>query len=224
MRRSRFRSRFRTSGLGYRGSYGRGVPLKGPIAIIFSIGMLLFFVSFVLNFVLMFAMDDYFESFGMIFFFIPFGIMAILVPTMIIASIVQAFKVMKNPQAFANEQMAQGFGQTVNVASLAQQAGYQVNQLPSNDPSTAQYLLESDQRKILVKVLTPGQTYRNGIVQDLSKGLGQYLAQEAWVIQTPPTFTDNDLNFARFYNVKLLNQVELSKLLPIQTKDSSTKF
>ena len=207
MRRSRFRSRFRTSGLGYRGSYGRGVPLKGPIAIIFSIGRLLFFVSFVLNFVLMFAMDDYFESFGMIFFFIPFGIMAILVPTMIIASIV-----------FGNKQMAQGFGQTVNVASLAQQAGYQVNQLPSNDPSTAQYLLESDQRKILVKVLTPGQTYRNGIVQDLSKGLGQYLAQEAWVIQTPPTFTDNDLNFARFYNVKLIDeQTAITLLSPVST-------
>jgi S-formylglutathione hydrolase FrmB len=149
----------------------------------------------------------------MIFFFIPFGIMAILVPTMIIASIVQAFKVMKNPQAFANEQMAQESGQTVNVASLAQQAGYQVNHLPSNDPSTAQYLLESDQRKILVKVLPSGQTYRNGIVQDLSKGLGQYLAQEAWVIQTPPTFTDNDLNFARFYNVKLIDEQTVITLL-----------
>jgi hypothetical protein len=202
MRRSRFRSRFRTSGLGYRGSYGRGVPLKGPIAIIFSIGMLLFFVSFVLNFVLMFAMDDYFETFGMIFFFIPFGIMAILVPTMIIASIV-----------FGNKQMAQGSGQTVNVASLAQQAGYQVNHLPSNDPSTAQYLLESDQRKILVKVLPSGQMYRNGIVQDLSKGLGQYLAQEAWVIQNPASFTDNDLNFARFYNVKLIDEQTVITLL-----------
>jgi hypothetical protein len=215
MRRSRYRRDFSSS---RRLGYGRGAPLKGPIAMIFSIGMFLFFASFVLNIVLMITFNNYFESFGLIFFFIPFGIMAILVPTMIIASIVQAFKVMKNPQAFANEQMDQGFGQTVNVSSLAQQAGYQVNQLPSNDPSTAQFLLESDQRKILVKVLPPSQVYRNGIVQDLSKGLGQYLAQEAWVIQTPPTFTDNDLNFARFYNVKLLSQDELSKLLSAQSR------
>lgn len=221
MRRSRFRSSFRSgfrsSGLGYRGSYGRGVPLTGPLAVIFSVGMLLFFIFFILNFVLMFVLDDYFETFGMVFFFIPFGIMAILVPTMIIASIVQSIKAMKNPQAFAQDAMGQGMigqGQAIHLPSLATQAGYTVNNLPWNDPSTAQFLLESEKRKILVKILPSGQPYRNGIVQDLSKGLGQYLAQEAWVVQTPPTFNENDLNFARFYNVKLISESELPALLP----------
>jgi hypothetical protein len=61
------------------------------------------------------------------------------------------------------------------------------------------------------------QPFTSGMVQDLAKGLSQYQAKEAWIIQANPTFVENDKNFARFYNVSLLSVEEaLAKLTPVQ--------
>lgn len=228
MRRSRFRSSFRSgfrsTGFGYRGSYGRGVPLKGPMGMIFAIGMIAFITFFILNFLLLFFYDDYFETFGVVLFFVPFGIMAILVPTMIIASIITSLKAAKDPQTILNS-ASNGVGAMPNqdLASIASQAGYKMTTLPWNDPSTAQLILENDKKKILVKILAPNVLYKNEIVQALSKGLSQYLAQEAWVVQTPTSFTENDLNFARFYNVKLLSPEAAQQLLSPTPQPNLTK-
>jgi hypothetical protein len=215
MRRSRIgRTRFR-SGMN-RSSYGnrRGfyysrssVPLKGPIAVVFSIGMMLFILSFAFNFVYIFTTDE----FNPIFFFIPFGIIIILIATMMIVSFFNMFKAIKNqktnpqqPNVTNPNPLARNLNTDVNIFQMAQEVGLKVTFLPSKDPSTAQGLILTNKLTILVKTLTSFETYQNGMVQDLSKGLATYQAQEAWLIQQPATFIDNDLNFARFYNVQLL--------------------
>ncbi|MEY3691931.1 MAG: hypothetical protein RLZZ388_102, partial [Bacillota bacterium] len=63
------------------------------------------------------------------------------------------------------------------------------------------------------KNLASFDKYENAMVQNLSKGLVTYQAQEAWLIQQPPTFVENDLNFARFYNVKLFKPEEAMQAL-----------
>jgi len=215
MRRSRIgRTRFRSSM--YRSSFGnrRGfyysrssVPLKGPIAVIFSVGMMLFILSFAFNFIYIFTTDE----FNPIFFFIPFGIMITLVITMMIVSFFNMFKAIKNqmtnpqqPNVTNPNPFAGNLNTDVNIFQMAQEVGLKVTFLPSKDPSTAQGLIQTNKLTILVKTLTRFETYQNGMVQDLSKGLATYQAQEAWLIQQPATFIDNDLNFARFYNVQLL--------------------
>jgi hypothetical protein len=212
MRRTRFgRSRYgtgiRRSTFGrQRGFYssGRSVPLKGPIAIIFLVGITLFVLSFMFNFVYIFISED----FNPIFFFIPVFIMVSLMITLMIFSFFQAFKTIKsqginpNPNVDAN-QSAGFFQRNVNILQLAQQAGLKVTFLPNQDPSTAQGLIQNEKLTILIKNLSSSERYENAMVQNLSKGLATYQAQEAWLIQQPPTFIDNDLNFAHFYNVKL---------------------
>ena len=232
MRRTRFgRSRYgtgiRRSTFGrQRGFYSssRSMPLRGPVAIIFSVGISLFVLSFIFNFVYIFVSDD----FNPILFFIPFGIMVVLMITLIIFSFFQAFKTIKsqginpNPNVDAN-QSAGFFQRNVNILQLAQQAGLKVTFLANQDPSTAQGLIQNDQLTILVKNLSSGGNYENAMVQNLSKGLVTYQAQEAWLIQQPPTFVENDLSFARFYNVKLLTQeqalMSLKTLIPTSNKD-----
>jgi hypothetical protein len=219
---SRYGSGIRRSSFGNRrGFYSSrsAVPLKGPIAVIFSVGMMLFILSFAFNFVYIFTTDE----FNPILFFIPFGIMIILVVTMMIFSILQAFKTIKsqginpNPNVDAN-QSAGFFQRNVNILQLAQQAGLKVTFLPNQDPSTAQGFIQNEKLTILVKNLSSSERYENAMVQNLSKGLATYQAQEAWLIQQPPTFIDNDLNFARFYNVKLFTQEQalasLQTLIP----------
>jgi|694.fasta_scaffold44590_5 hypothetical protein len=228
MRRSRFRSSFRpgfnSSRFGSRGFYVRGAPLKGPVGMIFAIGMIAFVGFFILNFLLLFFYDDYFDTFGIVLFFVPFGIMVVLVPTMIIASFITAAQAAKDPQAMLNSASnASGSMPNQDLGLLAKQAGYKMTTLPWNDPSTAQLILDNEKKKILVKILAPNVLYKNDIAQDLSKGLGQYLAQEAWVVQTPTSFTENDLNFARFYNVQLLSPEAAQKLLLPNAEPTLTK-
>jgi hypothetical protein len=223
--RSRYGSGIRRSTFGrQRGFYssGRSVPLKGPVAIIFSVGITLFILSFMFNLVYIFVADE----FNSIFFFIPFGIMVIMMITLMIFSFIDAFKSVKTQRMNQNlnqtNQSAGVFNRYVSILELAQQAGLKVTFLPNQDPSTAQGLIQNDQLTILVKNLSSGGNYENAMVQNLSKGLVTYQAQEAWLIQQPPTFVENDLNFARFYNVKLLTQEQalasLQTLIPTTNK------
>jgi len=195
------------SGLGYR-RYGRGVPLRGPAAIIFTVGMVLFFVFFILNFVFAFAMPDFFSGIGIWFFFVPFFAMAVIFITSMVVTISSVVK----GQVPGMAGMQSGFG-APSILDLATQLGFQVNRLPQNDPSTAQAVIQTPNIVILVKILNVGQPFQNGMVQDLSKGLVTYQAKEAWLIQNPPTFVENDLNFARFYNVKLYKTEEAVQAL-----------
>ena len=220
--RSRYGSGIRRSTFGRsRGFYSssRSVPLKGPVAIIFLVGISLFVLSFIFNFVYIFVSDD----FNPIFFFIPVVIMVVMMITLMIVSFAEAFKTIKsqgiNPNLNVDANQSAGFfKRNVNILQLAQQAGLKVTLLPNQDPSTAQGLIQNDQLTILVKNLSSGGNYENAMVQNLSKGLVTYQAQEAWLIQQPPTFIDNDLNFARFYNVKLFTQEQalasLQTLIP----------
>lgn len=223
--RSRYGSGIRRSTFGRtRGFYssGRSVPLRGPVAIIFSVGISLFVLSFIFNFVYIFVSDD----FNPIFFFIPVVIMVVMMITLMIASFAEAFKTIKtqgmNPNLNNPNQSAGVFNRYVSILELAQQAGLKVTFLPNQDPSTAQGLIQNDQLTILVKNLSSSGNYENAMVQNLSKGLVTYQAQEAWLIQQPPTFVENDLNFARFYNVKLLTQEQalasLQTLIPTTNK------
>lgn len=220
--RSRYGSGIHRSAFGrQRGFYssGRAVPLKGPTAIIFLVGISLFLLSFIFNFVYIFVADD----FNPIFFFIPIGIMVVMMITLMIFSFIEAFKAIKtqglNPNLNLDANQSAGFFQRgTSILQLAQQAGLKVTFLPNQDPSTAQGLIQNDKLVILVKNLTSFDKYENAMVQNLSKGLATYQAQEAWLIQQPATFIENDLNFARFYNVKLLTQEQalanLQTLLP----------
>ncbi len=137
--------------------------------------------------------------------------MFVMMITLMIYSIVEMFKNLKTQRLNPNLQSAvipdqpQGFFKTnINLLQMAQQAGLKVTVLPNNDPSKAQGLVANDRTTILIKSLSGFEAYQNGMVQDLSKGLAAYQAHEAWLIQTPATFVENDLNFARFYNVKLM--------------------
>lgn len=224
--RSRYGSGIRRSTFGRtRGFYssGRSVPLKGPVAIVFSVGISLFVLSFIFNFVYIFVSDD----FNPLFFFIPVVIMVVMMITLMIFSFIDAFKSIKTQRMNQNlnqtNQSAGFFKRNVNILQLAQQAGLKVTLLPNQDPSTAQGLIQNDGLTILVKNLSSWGNYENAMVQNLSKGLVTYQAQEAWLIQQPPTFVENDLNFARFYNVKLLTQeqalMSLQTLIPTSNKD-----
>jgi hypothetical protein len=205
MSRSRFRSGISRPGI-YRSSFGfrrgfRGtsgsVPLKGPVAIIFSIGMIL--LSFAFNFFYILTTDE----FNPLIFFIPIGVMMVTVITTMIFSIIAAFK--GQPLNGMNQNLPMGgLGPSMNILMMAQQAGFKITMLPNQDPSTAQGLIQSDKVTVLIKILPGFQPYQNGMVQDLSKGLATYQANEAWLLQNPATFVENDLNFARFYNVKLM--------------------
>ena len=208
MSRSRFRSGIsRPGGMhgtyfgsrrGFRGTSG-SVPLKGPVAIIFSVGMILFFLSFAFNFFYIFTSDE----FNPVIFFIPIAVMMLTVITTMIFSIIAAFK--GQPLNGMNQNLPMGgLGPSMNLLMMAQQAGFKVTMLPNQDPSTAQGLIQSDKVTVLIKILPGFQPYQNGMVQDLSKGLATYQANEAWLLQNPATFIENDLNFARFYNVKLM--------------------
>jgi len=200
MSRSRFRSRFRQSSMHrtFGGSSG-STPVNGPAAIILSIGIIGFIASFAFNFVYLLTTDE----FNIFFFLLPFGIMMVMIVTLMITSIIGAFKGQVSQTMGAN--VGGGFTQGVNILQMAQQAGFKITTLPNQDPSTAQGLIQSDKVTILIKLLPGFQPYQNGMVQDLSKGLAAYQAHEAWLIQNPATFIENDLNFARFYNVKLMN-------------------
>ena len=212
MGRSRFRSSIHRSSFGYRyGSSGNQVPLKGPAAIIFTVGILLFILSFAFNFIYIFTTD----SFNIIFFFMPIGIIFVMMITLFIYSIVDMVKNINGKGTNPNlgggvipdqpQVQPQGFFKTnINLLQMAQQAGLKVTILPNNDSSKAQGLIANDRATILIKSLSGFESYQNGMVQDLSKGLAAYQAHEAWLIQTPATFVENDLNFARFYNVKLM--------------------
>ena len=224
--RSRYGSGIRRSTFGRtRGFYssGRSVPLKGPVVIIFSVGISLFVLSFIFNFVYIFVSD----AFNPIFFFIPVVIMVVMMITLMIVSFAEAFKTIKaqrmNPNLNHTNQSAGVLNRYVSILQLAQQAGLKVTFLPNQDPSTAQGLIQNDKLTILVKNLSSSERYENAMVQNLSMGLVTYQAQEAWLIQQPPTFIDNDLNFARFYNVKLLTQEQalasLQTLNPTTNKD-----
>lgn len=185
--------------------FGRqSVPLKGPAAIIFAVGMILFVVFFMLNFIFAIFFPELLFSIGIWFFFIPFGIMVIMVPTLMIYSIVTMVKGGNNP--LITNQGA--FIPQLNFVGLATKQGYTVQPLSGQDPSTAQYVLVKDSQRILFKSLPPRVPYTNGMVQDLSKGLVTHQATEAWIVQEPPTFIENDQNFARFYNVNLFNQAQ----------------
>lgn len=230
MRRTRFgRSRYgsvirRSTFWRTRGFYasGRSVPLKGSVAIIFLVGISLFVLSFIFNFIYIFVSDDI----NPIFFFLPVVIMVVLMMTLMIVSFVEAFKTIKahrmNPNINHTNPSTGVFNRQVSILELAQQAGLKVTFLPNQDPSTAQGLIQNDQLTILVKNLSSSGNYENAMVQNLSKGLVTYQAQEAWLIQQPPTFLDNDLNFARFYNVKLLTHEQalasLQALIPTSNK------
>jgi hypothetical protein len=224
--RSRYGSGIRRSTFGRtRGFYssGRSVPLNGPVGRIFLVGITLFILSFIFNFIYIFVSDD----FNPIFFFIPVIIMVVMMMTLMIVSFAEAFKTIKaqrmNPNLNNPNQSAGVFNRYVSILELAQQAGLKVTFLPNQDPSTAQGLIQNDQLSILVKNLASFDKYENAMVQNLSKGLVTYQAQEAWLIQQPPTFIDNDLNFARFYNVKLLTQEQaltsLQAFIPTSNKD-----
>jgi hypothetical protein len=225
--RSRYGSGIRRSTFGRtRGFYssGRSVPLRGPVAIVFSVGISLFVLSFIFNFVYIFVSDD----FNPLFFFIPVVIMVVMMITLMIVSFAEAFKTIKsqviNPNLNVDANQSAGFFQrNVNILQLAQQAGLKVTFLANQDPSTAQGLIQNEKLTILVKNLSSSERYENAMVQNLSKGLVTYQAQEAWLIQQPPTFVENDLNFARFYNVKLLTQEQalasLQTLIPTSNKD-----
>lgn|GEM_PF-1289342 len=222
MRRSRFRSfnsRIRRSsfiygsgmrsGMRFRGRYGRSsVPLKGPAAVIVLVCMILFFVFFILNFVFAIFLPDFLFDIGIWFFFVPLFAMAVIFITTIVATISSALK----GQVPGMAGMQQGFG-AASILDFATQLGFPVTRLPNNDPSTAQAVIQSPTTVILVKLLHMGQPFQNGMVQDLSKGLVTYQAKEAWLIQTPPTFVENDLNFARFYNVRLYRVEEAVQAL-----------
>jgi hypothetical protein len=198
------------------------MPLRGPVAIIFFVGITLFILSFLFNFVYIFVADD----FNPILFFIPVAIMVVMMITLMIVSYVEAFRTMKtqrmNPNLNQTSQSVGMFNRFVSILELAQQAGLKVMFLPNQDPSTAQGLIQNDQLTILVKNLSSNGNYENAMVQNLSKGLVTYQAQEAWLIQQPPTFVENDLNFARFYNVKLPTQEQalasLQTLIPTTNK------
>ncbi len=216
MRRSRFRSynsRIRRSsfihgnGIRFRG-YGRSVPLKGPAAVIIFVCMILFFVFFILNFVFAIFLPDFLINVGIWFFFIPFFAMIGIFITTIVATMANAVK----GQDPGMPGMQSGFG-APSIIDMATQLGFQVTRLPHNDPSTAQAVIQSPNTVILVKILNMGQPFQNAMVQDLSKGLVTYQAKEAWLIQTPPTFVENDLNFARFYNVRLYKVEEAVQAL-----------
>jgi hypothetical protein len=188
------------------------VPLKGPFAIIFFVGIGLFLGFFFLNFFMAMFNPDFFLTVGTWFFFIPFLIMMVMVFTIFIGSILTMAKggMAVNAGFFSGSSLQ-------NLTAVAVQQGYQVKTLTAQDPSGAQLLLENDQQKYLIKILTTNQPFNSGMVQDLSKGLSQYQAKEAWIIQTPTTFIENDKNFARFYNVSLLSIEEaLAKLNPVQ--------
>lgn len=218
MRRSRFRSfnsRMRRSsfhyGSGMRFSgYGRGgrVPLKGPAAVIVLVCMILFFVFFILNFVFAIFLPEFLTSVGIWFFFIPFFAMAGIFITTMIATVASIFK----GQVPGMAGMQSAFNGP-SILEQARQLGFQVTTLAANDPSTAQVVIQTPSTSILVKVLNAGQPFQNGMVQDLSKGLVTYQAKEAWIIQNPPTFVENDLNFARFYNVRLYKPEEALQAL-----------
>lgn len=224
--RSRYGSGIRRSTFGRtRGFYssGRSVPLRGPVAIVFSVGFSLFVLSFIFNFVYIFVSDD----FNPLIFLIPVVIMMVMMITLMIVSFAEASKTIKsqgiNPNLNVDANQSAGFFQrNVNILQLAQQAGLKVTFLPNQDPSTAQGLIQNDKETILVKNLSSSERYENAMVQNLSKGLVTYQAQEAWLIQQPPTFVENDLNFARFYNVKLLTQEQalasLQTLIPTTNK------
>jgi hypothetical protein len=224
--RSRYGSGIRRSTFGRtRGFYssGRSVPLRGPVAIVFSVGISLFVLSFIFNFVYIFVSDD----FNPLIFLIPVVIMMVMMITLMIVSFAEASKTIKsqgiNPNLNVDANQSAGFFQrNVNILQLAQQAGLKVTFLPNQDPSTAQGLIQNDKETILVKNLSSSERYENAMVQNLSKGLVTYQAQEAWLIQQPPTFVENDLNFARFYNVKLLTQEQalasLQTLIPTTNK------
>jgi hypothetical protein len=224
--RSRYGSGIRRSTFGRtRGFYssGRSVPLRGPVAIVFSVGFSLFVLSFIFNFVYIFVSDD----FNPLIFLIPVVIMMVMMITLMIVSFAEASKTIKsqgiNPNLNVDANQSAGFFQrNVNILQLAQQAGLKVTFLPNQDPSTAQGLIQNDKETILVKNLSSSERYENAMVQNLSKGLVTYHAQEAWLIQQPPTFVENDLNFARFYNVKLLTQEQalasLQTLIPTTNK------
>jgi hypothetical protein len=231
MKRTRFgRSRFgsgirRSSFNRQRGFYsnGRSVPLKGPVAIIFSVGISLFILSFIFNFVYIFVFDDFIP----LLFFAPFAIMVVMMITLMIFSFRDTFKTIQSQRMNPNlnhhpNQSTGSLNQHVNMLQLAQEAGLNVTVFQNDDPSTAQGLIQNDKLTILVKHLASSQTYVNAMVQNLSKGLATYQAHEAWLIQQPSTFIDNDLNFARFYNVKLLNQEQalasLQTLIPTSNK------
>jgi hypothetical protein len=201
------RSHHRRDGSFSPGFYGRrSIPLNRPTAIIMGIGITLFIMFFFANFIFAFVWPDFFFSIGTWFFFIPFIIMLVMVVTIFITSIVTMFK--GNTMMGSPETM---FQQQVGIAQLytaAQQLGFQVTMLPANDPSEAQAVLKKDQVTILVRVLPRQTAYTNGMVQTLSKGLTTIQAKEAWLIQNPPTFVENDRSFARFYNVSLLTMEE----------------
>lgn len=220
--RSRLRSGIRRSTFpSSRTNYasGRTVILKGPMAFVFIVGIVLFFLSFAFN-IFLIAIGGIFEP---IFFFIPFGIILTMVLTMVIASFVTMFRSAKNqtvnPRSILNQnQSSELFNPHLNLLQLAQKAGLKVTMLPHKDPSTAQGYIENDQLTILVKILSRTDKYDNVMLQNLSKGLVRYQAKEAWLIQQTPTFVESDLNIARFYNVRLLDKAQafasLQTLLP----------
>lgn len=195
-------------GMPYR--YGRTVmPLKGPFAVIFFVGIGLFLLFFFLNFFFAIFNPEFLFTIGTWFFFIPFFIMMAMVLTLFIGSIVTMAK-------GGNQGIFAGVSHQ-DLMALATKQGYQVKPLPAQDPSGAQFILENSQLKILIKSLQGKQPFTSGMVQDLAKGLSQYQAKEAWIIQANPTFVENDQNFARFYNVSLLSVEEaLAKLTPVQ--------
>lgn len=185
--------------------FGRqSVPLKGPAAIIFAVGMILFVVFFIANFIMAIFFPELLFSIGIWFFFIPFGIIVIMIPTLIIYSIVTMVKGGVNPM----NSNSVPFGPQPNFVGLATKQSYTVQPLSGQDPSTAQYVFVKDNQRILFKSLPARVPYTNGMVQNLSKGLVTHQATEAWIVQEPPTFIENDQNFARFYNVNLLTQAQ----------------
>lgn len=113
-----------------------------------------------------------------------------------------------------------GSGRVLTVPALFEQSGRPLTPLPL-PPSPGRYFewLEKDERFLLV-LLPKKAKYDSRLLQTILEPLKQQSYRELWIVQEPATFMESDYDYARFYNVVLLNMMQLhEKLTPTFTLD-----
>lgn len=196
---SRSRSRYGT----IRG-FNRSIPITRlhPLSrFLLTLLMLSFFFNFVMIIVAPFALFDW----GLWIFFLPFIFAILFIIVTVLTSLTS---------------LQQGV-----VASVHQQfidSGRVLTPLNLNS-SIAHYFewKEQDERWILLTL--PKKTkYDARLLQTLLEPLKQQSYREVWIVQDPSSFVDTDRDYARFYNVVLLNLLQLQeKLSPVNASTAS---
>lgn len=98
------------------------------------------------------------------------------------------------------------------LAGLFRQLGYRVEMTPSTADYGADLILSKASEKIAVQAKCYSGSVGVSAVQEVLAGMVYYSCQSAWVVTTG-NLTANAIELARKSNVKLLDSIEISKLI-----------